>query len=111
MAAVAQRLGVSFSRGAGYYSLNKSEKVSATKDLVLERADSWIVGAAAVRAALGLGAGDVTIKPTDVARGCTLFVQSTSTNRKLASGQVAIFQKSKAAGSGSGGTAAATATW
>ena len=67
LAAVAQRLGVSFSRGAGYYSLNKSEKVSATKDLVLEKADSWIVGAASVRAALGLGAGDVTIKPTDVA--------------------------------------------
>ena len=67
------------------------------------------MGAASVRAALGLGAGDVTIKPTDVARGCTLFVQSTSINRKLTSGQVAIFQKSKAAGSGSGGTAAASA--
>ena len=57
LAAVAQRLGASFSRGAGYHSLNKSEKVSATKDLVLERRrtlGSWALHQFAQRSALGL---------------------------------------------------------
>ncbi|KAI9349515.1 hypothetical protein BDR26DRAFT_852288 [Obelidium mucronatum] len=77
---------VTYQKGQGYYALvRKSEKVSAKKDMMLHNktSDTFTIGSAAVKAALGLKDGDITITPTEVPDHCTLYNQSTSHNRKL----------------------------
>jgi hypothetical protein len=124
MQEVCTRLGLPYDRGCGYYQLIKSEKISAMKELASLRPASrrWIVGGAAVRRALGLPAGAITVKPGDVPAGIELFVQSTSANRKLASTGALLLRLpsnpttrraaglfSPSAGGGGGGPAAAAA--
>ena len=72
----------------GYYQVLKSEDVSASKDLVAtcDTTGEQVVGGAAVRAKLGLGSGKIKVAPGTVKTGWTLFVQSTSSNRKIPAG-------------------------
>ncbi len=65
----------------------QSEKVSAAKKIVLYTSvTDAVVEDSAARAALKLPSGDVTLSPTIVPAGSRLFVQSTSSNRKITAG-------------------------
>jgi hypothetical protein len=62
---------VPYRTGCGFYCVAKSEKVSASKDMiaVCEETGEQVVGAPAVRARLGLGSGDVTVNPSSLLAG------------------------------------------
>jgi len=62
--------GVPYRFGCGFYSVAKAEKVSAAKDIIAvnEATGEQVVRAAAVRAKLGLMAGDITISPSSLLR-------------------------------------------
>ena len=99
---VTERLSLRYYQGSGYYQLIKSENISANKDLVLKKKDgTWLAGGTAVRSALGLNSGRITVKPADFSADCEMFIQSTSSNRKLPSGHDVLFRLNEALASGS----------
>jgi len=89
--------GVPYTTGCGYYKLARKEKVSATKGLVACKAGKYVSGSAAVRKLLGLSVGNITVGPADIKSGYTLYVQSTSSNRKLPNGCSALLTGAKSA--------------
>eukprot|EP00760_Papus_ankaliazontas_P017255 PhM_4_TR17085/c0_g1_i1/m.37392 len=80
-----------YSHGCGFYELQASEKVSDSKVLVAcdEESGEVVAGGAEVRARLHLQ-GKATLAPKDVPKGWTLYVSSTSSNRKLKPGTAMI---------------------
>lgn len=78
-----------YSAGMAYYEfdgkLKPSEIIQATKQLAVETGGQLYSGRAA-RQMLGLPDYQVRVKPADHP-GCTIFVQSTSFNRKILAGQ------------------------
>lgn len=83
------RNGIAFVRGAVLYELVKPELVQGTKKVVvLDTGNDRLYTGRWARDLLGLPThdADVTIRPRHVP-GCRVFIQSTSVNRKLLSGQ------------------------
>lgn len=82
--------------GSAYYLLTKREKIQDHKDLLIQdRATKEVFGdGEAIRDLLGFprGTGLVTVDPGNHANW-NLFVQSTSTNRKLVRGSVVLVAK------------------
>eukprot|EP00403_Amphidinium_massartii_P025160 CAMPEP_0178396230 /NCGR_PEP_ID=MMETSP0689_2-20121128/13624_1 /TAXON_ID=160604 /ORGANISM="Amphidinium massartii, Strain CS-259" /LENGTH=542 /DNA_ID=CAMNT_0020016903 /DNA_START=39 /DNA_END=1667 /DNA_ORIENTATION=+ len=85
------------------YSVQKSEVVSAGKKVLLVKAgakDPKPVTGAAAREAVGLPpAGSSTVKPASVPAGHTLYVQSTSSNRRMPAGSSVAVLHSEQEGS------------
>ncbi|MBH5338733.1 VWA domain-containing protein [Streptomyces pactum] len=78
-----QECGHTFRTGCAFYQLSKSEKVQARKQIaVLEKKTDRVYMGPEARALLGLPDMEVRVKP-DHNDEFTIFVQSTSVNRKL----------------------------
>eukprot|EP00759_Apiculatamorpha_spiralis_P031739 PhF_6_TR33558/c0_g1_i1/m.48957 len=84
--------GIPYTHGCGYYQLAKAEEVAETKLLVgcNESTGEVICGTSDVRKQLNLPQGRVSIRPTMVPENWTLYVNSTSSNRRLPVGVTAI---------------------
>ena len=94
--ALCERLARTFTKGCCYYQLLKKESISATKGLALKKpSGAWLVGSAEVRAELGLAPGAIKVAPADLHDGAVLFVQSTSSNRKLSAEGGALLVRPK----------------
>lgn len=75
--------GHTYRTGAAFYQLSKSEKIQAQKQIaVLEKKTDRVYTGPEARALLGLPDVEVRVKP-DHNDDFTIFVQSTSVNRKL----------------------------
>ncbi|MFB6849585.1 vWA domain-containing protein [Streptomyces sp. NPDC056373] len=75
--------GHTYTTGGAYYELSKSEKIQARKQIaVLEKETDRVYTGPQARALLGLPSTEVRVKP-DHNDHFTIFVQSTSVNRKL----------------------------
>ncbi|MEU6933338.1 vWA domain-containing protein [Streptomyces sp. NPDC046374] len=75
--------GHSYRTGCAYYQLSKSERIQARKQIaVLEKKTDRVYTGPHARALLGLPDDEVRVKP-DHNDEFTIFVQSTSVNRKL----------------------------
>ncbi|MEU5608579.1 vWA domain-containing protein [Streptomyces sparsogenes] len=75
--------GHTFRTGCAFYQLSKSEKIQARKQIaVLEKKTDRVYTGPEARALLGLPDAEVRVKP-DHNDDFTIFVQSTSVNRKL----------------------------
>ncbi|KOU25348.1 hypothetical protein ADK52_11980 [Streptomyces sp. WM6372] len=75
--------GQSYRTGCAFYQLSKSEKIQARKQIaVLEKKTDQVYTGPEARALLGLPDAEVRVKP-DHNDDFTIFVQSTSVNRKL----------------------------
>ncbi|MCJ1676302.1 VWA domain-containing protein [Streptomyces sp. APSN-46.1] len=75
--------GHSYRTGCGFYQLTKPEKIQAQKQIaVLEKKTDQVYTGPQARALLGLPNTEVRVKP-DHNDDFTIFVQSTSVNRKL----------------------------
>lgn len=71
--------------GSAYYQVTKPEKIQAGKNVaVVEKSTGKMFSGLKARSLLGLPSAEVKVAPADFAR-FDLFVQSTSTNRKLVS--------------------------
>jgi len=81
---VARVTGRPYQYGRAYYQFMKPENIQPQKEIAVEVAGEVYAGRAA-RDILGLPDHHVRVKP-DQKPGCTIFVQSTSYNRKLVSG-------------------------
>lgn len=84
--------GHTYKTGCAFYELSKREKIQggkqlavAEKDPVTGRMTGRVFSGPAARALLGLPASEATVKPGDNP-SYTVFVQSTSVNRKLVPG-------------------------
>ncbi|MEV7414721.1 vWA domain-containing protein [Streptomyces sp. NPDC089919] len=76
--------GHAYRTGAAFYQLSKSEKIQARKQIaVLEHRTDRVYSGDEARTLLGLPDVEVRVKP-DHNADFTIFVQSTSVNRKLA---------------------------
>ncbi|MCY0937232.1 vWA domain-containing protein [Streptomyces sp. H34-S4] len=77
--------GHTYRTGDAFYQLSKTEKIQAKKQIaVLEKKTDRVYAGPQARALLGLPAVDARVKP-DHNDDFTIFVQSTSVNRKLVS--------------------------
>ncbi|MFB0619352.1 vWA domain-containing protein [Streptomyces sp. AGS-58] len=75
--------GHAYRTGGAFYQLSKSEKIQARKQIaVLEKKTDRVYTGPEARALLGLPDAEVRVKP-DHNDDYTIFVQSTSVNRKL----------------------------
>ncbi|MFK0236298.1 vWA domain-containing protein [Streptomyces vinaceus] len=75
--------GQHYRTGCAFYELSKSEKIQARKQIaVLEKSTDQVYTGPQARALLGLPQTEVRVKP-DHNDDFTIFVQSTSVNRKL----------------------------
>ncbi|WP_328966887.1 vWA domain-containing protein [Streptomyces sp. NBC_00239] len=75
--------GHTYRTGCAFYQLSKSEKIQARKQIaVLEKKTDRVYSGPEARALLGLPDTEVRVKP-DHNDDFTIFVQSTSVNRKL----------------------------
>ncbi|OIK02240.1 vWA domain-containing protein [Streptomyces monashensis] len=75
--------GHTYRTGGAFYQLSKSEKIQARKQIaVLEKKTDRVYAGPEARALLGLPDEEVRVKP-DHNDDFTIFVQSTSVNRKL----------------------------
>ncbi len=87
------RKGLQFAVGRGFYELTKSERVSAGKIiLILDRQTGAVYSGDQARRKLGLPVGkEIRVKP-GTSGEFTLFIQSTSYNRKLMGGTTLLYQ-------------------
>ncbi|MFD8781031.1 vWA domain-containing protein [Kitasatospora sp. NPDC059599] len=86
------RTGHAYKTGCAYYELSKREKIQGSKQLAVAEKDpatgrmtGKVFSGPAARRLLGLPASEVAVKPGDNP-SYTVFVQSTSVNRKLVPG-------------------------
>lgn len=78
-----EECGHTYQVGRGFYQLMKPETIQSTKDIVvLEKKTSKVYSGQEARQLIGLPDMDVRVKP-DYNADFTIFVQSTSVNRKL----------------------------
>jgi Mg-chelatase subunit ChlD len=87
--------GGKYQKGHGYYELTKPELVQENKQLaIVENASGRIYAGDAARSLLGLPIGErFRVKPGDHG-GYSIFVQSTSVNRRLVAGTTLLYRKS-----------------
>jgi hypothetical protein len=93
--------GASFKKGRGFYELTKPEKVQGYKEIVLvDKTSGDIFNGGEVRTILGLPPQaskdscereDVKLRPVDLEKW-RVFVQSTSSNRKLVAGTNLLYE-------------------
>jgi hypothetical protein len=91
---VERRTGKPYVKGAAFYELTKTERrVQDYKKIVIKDKKSAVVyGGAAARDLLGLPqTGDVRLVPSDHKEKFVIFIQSTSTNRKLFQGSSVLY--------------------
>ena len=90
--------GGTYQKGRGYYELSKPELVQENKQLaIIESASGRIYTGDAARSLLGLPVGErCRVKPGDHG-GFSIFVQSTSVNRRLVAGTTLLYRKTDAA--------------
>jgi hypothetical protein len=90
-----ESIGAEFERGRGFYEFTKRETIQAYKEIILmDNASGDMFEGKAARELLGLPA-DAQIKMTpDFGKKWTVFVQSTSNNRKLIGGTKFLYQAS-----------------
>lgn len=74
-----------YQAGTAYYQLTKTETVQGYKQVAVLTPDGKVYSGANARQLLGLPDFDVKVKP-DFQPGTTIFIQSTSHNRKLIGG-------------------------
>jgi len=86
--------GHKYQKGHGYYELNKPELVQEYKEIaIVENKSGAIYSGDAARALLGLPLGErCKVKPGDHGE-FSIFVQSTSVNRKLHKGTSLLYKK------------------
>ncbi|MFI8949735.1 vWA domain-containing protein [Streptomyces sp. NPDC053750] len=83
--------GHTYRTGGAFYQLSKSEKIQARKQIaVLEKKTDRVYAGPEARALLGLPDVEVRVKP-DHNADFTIFVQSTSVNRKLVANTRLLF--------------------
>ncbi|MFG2359015.1 VWA domain-containing protein [Streptomyces sp. NPDC048521] len=83
--------GHTYRTGGAFYQLSKSEKIQAQKQIaVLEKKTDQVYTGPEARALLGLPDVEVRVKP-DHNDDFTIFVQSTSVNRKLVANTQVLF--------------------
>lgn len=84
--------GLTFRKGSSFYQLTKTELVQSHKEVLLkELATGKVYGGADARGILGLPKGiDAKVRPADHS-DWEIFVQSTSNNRKLATGTTLLY--------------------
>ena len=92
LAEALSKAGISSAEAPRLYELQKRENISAKKMVVLRHDDTGkIQRGAQARQAVGLPSdGALKLAPAAVPAGHTLFVQSTSRNRKLKAGQAVM---------------------
>lgn len=86
---------VSYASGHGYYSLQKTEKISKNKSLILHNKDNdtFIVDTLECRKILNLPTDtEVKLTPKDIPLNYRLFVQSTSHNRIIKKNTYVLFK-------------------
>lgn len=85
--------GLAFKKGRGFYEFTKTETIQGYKEIILlDRKTGDMFEGAAARELLGLPEGSTTrIKPTSLEK-YTVFVQSTSVNRKLIGGTRFLYE-------------------
>lgn len=91
---VERHTGKPYTKGAAFYELTKTERrVQDYKKIVIKDKKSAVVyGGAAARDLLGLPqTGDVRLVPSDHKEKFVIFIQSTSTNRKLFQGSSVLY--------------------
>ena len=96
LSSLAASRSIAYSRGMGYYQLTKPEKVSDSKQVVVRRDGEACMTGRAARFGPGIppcGAkgGAVQVDPAELEAGWTVWVQSTSANRRLEPGTTALF--------------------
>jgi hypothetical protein len=86
--------GLVFKTGRGFYEFTKRETIQAKKEVViLDKETGDMYQGAAAREVLGLPIGESTdISPTFDKAKYTVFVQSTSNNRKLIGGTTFLYE-------------------
>lgn len=82
-----------YALGRAYYQLLKPEKVAANKRvLIMERGKTEIWGGSAARDLIGLPVGDdAKVKPAHLMK-YDIFIESTSTNRKLQPNSLLLYE-------------------
>ena len=85
--------GLTFKKGRGFYQLTKTETIQEYKEIVLrDNHTSDLYSGEKARELLSLPrSGSVRTRPV-VPRGYTVFVQSTSYNRKLIGGTEFLYE-------------------
>lgn len=88
-----KKLGDEYKPGRGFYELTKPETVQPRKNLaIMDKATKAIFGGEQARKVLGMPAGgSVRVKPGNHLN-YAIFVESTSTNRKLVRGTTLLYQ-------------------
>ncbi|HLZ62423.1 MAG TPA: vWA domain-containing protein [Ktedonosporobacter sp.] len=91
--AFAQRNGLTFKAGKGFYEFTKTETIQASKEIVLQhRSTGDLFAGNQARVMLGLPIGEnARIRPTHLEE-YRVFVQSTSYNRKLVGGTRFLYE-------------------
>jgi hypothetical protein len=79
------RLGMGYQVGSGYYQLTKKETIQPQKKVAILVNSTGVLYSGNARELLGLPDEKVDVKPEDY-KDYTIFVQSTSVNRKLIAG-------------------------
>eukprot|EP01060_Flectonema_neradi_P018255 TRINITY_DN25050_c0_g1_i1.p1 TRINITY_DN25050_c0_g1~~TRINITY_DN25050_c0_g1_i1.p1 ORF type:complete len:535 (+),score=87.57 TRINITY_DN25050_c0_g1_i1:36-1607(+) len=89
--------GLPYTFGCGYYEISRKETIQSYKILIACHEEEGTVkhGTDEVRKTLGLKSGDIVVSPSDVPKGWSLYVQSTSVNRKLLPGTTAMIHVGK----------------
>lgn len=83
---VCERENEKYSSGCGYYLLQKKEDVQVDKKLLFSDGKDVISDPEIIRQRIGKPAGAIKVAPSDIPAGWSLYVQSTSANRKLDGG-------------------------
>lgn len=85
--------GATFKKGRGFYEFTKTETIQGHKEIILmDRASGDFYEGEKARELLGLPTGETArIRPTDL-ETYTVFVQSTSVNRKLIGGTKFLYE-------------------
>lgn len=88
-----ESIGAEFERGRGYYEFTKRETIQAYKEIILRVNETGdLFEGAAAREILGLPAdSNINIRP-EYGSKYTVFVQSTSNNRKLIGGTKFLYE-------------------
>lgn len=85
--------GIVFSKGKVYYQLTKKEKIQSYKKIIIrDKTNNNMYGGNNSRVLLGLPNNDVDVKPSNF-NNFDIFVESTSTNRKLIANTSVIITK------------------
>lgn len=83
--------GISYEKGRAFYQLSKSEKVQASKSIVIQGPDGTIYTGINARKAIGVPEGEIRLKPGKI-NDYEVFVQSTSHTRKLIPGTKVLYK-------------------